>query len=144
MSHSMVFKSSGRLELTVHGSGPPTAEEWELYMVHARKVVRGRLADMRIIVVSYGGGPDSAQRKALMDLVGARGAPVVLLTSSIVARGVGTAVSWFNPKLRVFGLHDDARAFEYLGLTDDEAATARQMRAELERELGLTESDSRR
>lgn len=69
--------------------------------------------DQRILVVSAGGAPNPAQRRRLLTNLEGATAPTAILTTSWVMRGAATAVSWFNPELRVFGPHALREAMDF-------------------------------
>jgi hypothetical protein len=132
---TMAWREEGRISLTVHTSEPPTDAEWQRYLDGIHK--KGVPADQRVVVCSYGGGPNLQQRKLLVTAVEGRQAPVALFTSSAVMRGIGVALSWFNPRLKVFALGEFETGFKFLGLTDEEGKRVRRRISELEAELGL-------
>lgn len=70
----------------------------------------------RCIVVSEGGGPNSAQRQQLNEIIEPYRSvlKVAVLTRSPLARGIVTALSWFNPVFRPFSPDDLEHALEYL------------------------------
>ncbi len=87
------------------------------------------------MVITEGGGPNSAQRRTLNDFLRGRTTLVVLVSSSPIARGITTALSWFNPKVRSFAPDTIDAAFEYLGVAEQDKlpiwTQIRKLRAEL-------------
>lgn len=130
----------GRLVTTVHTVWEPSDEDWAEYMsgVHDFLPLEGQ----RILVLSAGGGPNSTQRKAMTDALDGAKVPVAILTNSWVMRGAATAVSWFNPNLRVFGPTAMEAAFEHLELTPWERAESSRVIQELQKSLGIQVTDS--
>ena len=72
----------------------------------------------------------------LTDTLG-QSVPTAFLSNKWVARSLVNTLSWFNPQLRAFGLNEDAAAFQFLELSEDEQSVACRLRMELERQLGI-------
>jgi hypothetical protein len=77
-------------------------EEWDVLL----ELIRKPKDYARILVFTYGGAPNATQRAHLTDILKHRRIPVSVLTPSLLARGAGTALHWFNPLLRVFDPDD--------------------------------------
>ena len=123
----MAWAGEGRLLVSVHGPDNPSVEEWNEYVewVLARETP---LDQLRTLVRSYGGGPSAVQRAQLTDRMSPDGkSKVVLLTDSLLVRGVGVAMSWFNPALRILGPQQVDEALDYLELDGSEAKEARRL-----------------
>src|SRR6185503_6498429 len=119
---SMLWSRDDRLAIVVHSEAAPTDHEWD---AHLADLTQGDvLADLKVIVYSLGGGPNGAQRSRLVRVLGNLTPRAALLTSSALMRGIGTAVSWFNPNFKVFSLNARAAAFGYLALSTDEIRRA--------------------
>jgi hypothetical protein len=131
----MAWRFVGRLGVIVHGEKAPTNLEWHTFLRDASK--HSARGDGRVMVASYGGGPDGQQRKALAEAVGHSPAPTVIMTNSVVMRSIVAAISFFNRKTMAVGLHDHDEACAYLGLSGEERGITNTMRKELEAELGL-------
>ncbi|MCA9609713.1 MAG: hypothetical protein KC619_29145 [Myxococcales bacterium] len=132
----MRWRRLGRLCLTVHGEQSPTDEEWTAYLAGIDRHVP--LHAQRVLVVSAGGAPSSAQRKRMVDALEGAQVPVAIITSSLLMRGAGIAVSWFNPFVEVFAPHQLARALDHLGLTEWQRAEVPRILAQLESELEIS------
>jgi len=124
-----------RLVVTVHTTAVPSDEDWDAYMAQVDAFLP--LEDQRVLVVSAGGGPNGKQRKMMVDALNGARVPVAIITNSLLMRGAGTAVSWFNPSLKVLGPGDLDVAVEYLGLTTWERVESARALKELEKGLGL-------
>lgn len=122
------------LNLVVHTEKPPGDEEWDAYITAIKSYER-ELPRVRTMVITEGGGPNSAQRRTLNDFLRGRTTLVVLVSSSPIARGITTALSWFNPKVRSFAPDTIDAAFEYLGVAEQDKlpiwTQIRKLRAEL-------------
>jgi hypothetical protein len=93
-------------------------------------------ADLRFVILSRGGAPDGAQRRALMAMVGsARKPPVALLSDSIIVRGITAAFHLFAPIMKAFGTSELQAAGDFLNLTPTERERVAALLSELEREL---------
>lgn len=109
----MAYARCGDHVVVVHGDEPPTDAEWSLYVADGVRWI----PELRgFLVVSDGGGPSSRQRREMeRALTGAGQMPrIALVSSSLLGRGIGVAVSLFNANLRTFRPDDLDRALEYL------------------------------
>ncbi|MDB4991053.1 MAG: hypothetical protein JWN04_6231 [Myxococcaceae bacterium] len=100
----------------VHDGGTPTEPDWRRWL----DLYRGSLPTLRgVLVYSLGGGPDAAQRGALIDLTRGWGAapPTAIVTSSMLMRGLVTALHWFMPahlQAAIYPLAELELALEHL------------------------------
>jgi len=124
-----------RLVVTVHTRAVPSDEDWDAYMAQVDAYLP--LEDQRVLVVSAGGGPNGKQRKMMVEALNGARVPVAIITNSLLMRGAGTAVSWFNPSLKVLGPGNLDAAVEYLGLTTWERVESDRALKELQKTLGL-------
>jgi hypothetical protein len=131
---TMAWDHDVRLSIVVHGKTSPSRLEWSRF-VNDTRALGGR--ELRVLVCTYGGGPDGAQRRELADAVRNVIVPTVIMTNSIVARGIVTAMHWFNPSMKVLPIDADTTAHSFLGLDPNEAERALELRRKLERELML-------
>jgi hypothetical protein len=131
----MNWRRMARLVVTVHTAAVPSDEDWDAYMAQVDAFLP--LQDQRVLVVSAGGGPNGKQRKMMIDALNGARVPVAIITNSLLMRGAGIAVSWFNPSLKVLGPGDLDAAVEYLGLTTWERVESARALKELEKGLGL-------
>lgn len=134
----MAIARSDRLFTVVYGVDAPTEEEWTRCLALFRER-EGR--ETRFLVESRGGGPDAKQRKTLAETLRNADTRVAVMTDSIVARGILTALAWLGLPQRGFALHDLRAASEYLGLSSEELQHAGEELARLRYELG---SDTKR
>ena len=134
MGRTMAWRTEGRLNVVVHSSASPTNLEWARFLNDIRPHADGTL---RVLVVSHGGGPDGAQRRALAETFPNRDRrmPVAVVTASVLVRGIVAAVHWFNPHIKAFGMDQMPEACRFLDLTPEERALVISLRAELERKL---------
>jgi hypothetical protein len=120
------------LLLALHGEAAPSEAEWDQYC----SAITGVLAHPNGfgMVLTDGGTPNTAQRDRMRRKDGGVARLNAVITDKAVVRGVVTAVSWFNPKIRAFAPREFPQAFEFLGLR---AAQIRSVCAALQR-LDLT------
>jgi hypothetical protein len=133
-ARTMLFEVVDKLGITVHGVANPSDQEWDALLAEIQKLADWR--GMRVIVFSRGGGPDVRQRRRLVASMKGIHPPTVLLTDSVVARGIATAMTWFRRDLKVFPTTKRAEAFRELGLADGVAAKANATIERFLRELG--------
>ena len=134
MQATLAWEMEGRLVVVVHGPQNPSGLEWTRF-VNA-SLARARGPEERVLVVSYGGAPDGAQRKELADAL-RTASPTVIMTSSVVLRSLGAAFAFFNRQLNVVGINDYEGAFSYLRLSAAETTVVRRLRQTLEARLEL-------
>lgn len=131
---NMQFKVVGQTFIVVYGSHNPTNEEWERYLA---AVERHGFESTVQLIVTEGGGPDSPQRKLLNDKLKGRSVPVAVISRNPIIRGVVTALSWFNTKIRVFVPSHFADALRHLGLPAADGKALEQEVNELRAALDL-------
>ena len=103
---NMAFKVIDRLFIVAYGTEDPTDDEWVTYL---QDVERHGIDRTMQLISTEGGGPTSTQRRYLNELLAGRSVPVAVMSGSAAIRGVVTALSWFNRKIRAFpptGLRD--------------------------------------
>ena len=114
--------------LAVHNVRNPNREEWDTYlemMSSLREAFGGDCARFRQLIFTDGGAPNATQRKAVADI--ARGLKnidkikVVLVSRSVVARGIVTAFRWLGFPLRAFAPDELDEAFAFLAVSRAEA-----------------------
>lgn len=128
---TMLFEVGDTLAITVHTAANPSDEEWDA-MLDALRKRNGDYRGLKVVVLSKGGGPDVRQRQRLVNVMKGMSPPTALLTDSLVARGIATAMSWFRTDLTVFATSRRADAYAKLGLS---AALAQKADATIHRFL---------
>lgn len=134
MQHARV----GAVHLVVHSSENPTDEEWSNYLDD----MEAFLPRMRgVMVLTHGGGPTATQRAKFKTFWGSQKIDpevrLAVLTSSVMVRGIVTAVTWFvkNP-IQTFAPTSLDEAFTFLGLTGHERTLLRERVDQLQKSLG--------
>jgi hypothetical protein len=135
MSPSMAFARCGPTHgVVVHTAAPPSDAEWQAYLQETERWFGPLIG---CLVVTAGGGPNGAQRRALAEMF-ARHGPVVVRTAvmmdSVVVRTIVNAINLFNPQIQAFrGDALDAALQHIRGVAHREALLA--TLAELRRQL---------
>jgi hypothetical protein len=104
--------------LLVHGLEAPTAEEWNEYL---KLIVDSRALVTQVVVHTDGGGPNPKQRDEVQSLYNTykpAAPPVAVLSNSVMARGIVTAISWRygREKIRAFAPAELDAALSWLRL----------------------------
>jgi hypothetical protein len=109
------------LLLALHGREAPSEAEWLEYC----NAIPGVLAHPNGfgMVLTDGGAPTSTQRDRMRKRDGGTSRRNAVITDKAVVRGVVTAVSWFNPKIRAFAPREFLGACEFLGLQGAQIAS---------------------
>jgi hypothetical protein len=140
MSGTMTWHFEGRLFVVVHGPRDPSNLEWQRML--KEEVERGRGQPMCTLVVSYGGSPNGEQRKLLERQMDHNSGPTCVMTKSTIVKAIAAALLFFNRRLKVVGLDENAEAYSFLGLSAAERALADRVRRQCELELGLASGGS--
>jgi DNA-binding LacI/PurR family transcriptional regulator len=131
----MALEMAGRTLVVVHGVTHPSDADWERYLDALR---RNAAAIDSQLIVTDGGSPTSAQRKASLELAShwAQTPPTAVVTSSVLARGAVTALSWFmKDRIRAFPPDEFDEACAFIGASS-EAPLLRAVTTSLRATLG--------
>jgi DNA-binding LacI/PurR family transcriptional regulator len=113
----------GHTLVVVHGKTHPSDKDWELYLDALRR--NADVIDSQL-VVTEGGSPNSAQRKASLELAAGHEAPApptAVVTSSVLARGAVKALSWImKDRIRAFSRAEFDEACVFIGASAKKAA----------------------
>lgn len=104
---NFVWEDTGTVRIMVHGHRPPTNEEWETFLSRTVREVNGQFTATErrgAVIYSRGAMATPHQRNQLrkLDFSSGRLPRLVLMTDSLVARGVATAIGWLVPALKDF------------------------------------------
>ncbi len=128
-----------RTAVLVHTRDTPGDDEWRTYLAALKARLDQQGKSVVSLVVTEGGGPNTVQRtdmnEALLKDGGSFSTAVV--TESRVARGIVTAMSWFNSGIRAFAPKQLDDAIGYLGLDPREHAEVLETLGRLRAELDL-------
>ncbi len=131
----MAWRFEGRLTVLVHGAENPSNLEWQRMLTD--EAARGLVDNGRTLIVSYGGGPDGPQRELLGRQIMRGPTPTCIMTKSALVRAITSALLFFNRNMKIVGLEDRDRAYDFLHLAPAERDAATRLRRELEAELDL-------
>ncbi len=98
--------------LLVHAPKAPANDDWNAYIeeLSSDKVER-------LLVFTDGVGPNAAQRDRMHKRL-SRDFPTAVVTPSLIARGIVTAISWLGREIRAFRPDELDDAIEYLRVVD--------------------------
>lgn len=104
---NFVWEDTGTIRVMVHGTSPPSDEEWQHFLASTVREVNGQLkaSERRgAVIYSRGAMATPKQRTQLrkLDLDSGRVPTLVLMTDSLLARGVATPIRWLVPSLKNF------------------------------------------
>lgn len=117
----MRYRCDGRMIIVAHTNASPSDEEWSGYAREVAAVLsRSAPEEVRTVVFTDGGGPNAEQRRMLTEIKGWNIVRVSVVSQSLAVRGIVTAFSWFNPKIKAFLPIAVGAAFRHLGLSPDE------------------------
>jgi hypothetical protein len=113
----------GHTLVVVHGVTHPSDADWAVYLDALRQNYQGIQSQL---IVTEGGSPTSAQRKASLEIVPDRWdqtPPTAVVTSSVLARGAVAALSWFmKERIRAFAPAEFDEACAFIGASTEKAA----------------------
>jgi hypothetical protein len=110
---NLVFQNMGSLLIAVYNENQPTDDD------HRKATAVFRTLDLekvRFLGVTRGGAPTASQRKDLTDILNGRELLAAIVTDARLVRGVVSALSWFNQRVRAFSMSEMDEAFKYLSI----------------------------
>lgn len=127
MAH-MVWEREGGggvVLLVAHTGTAPSDGEWDAWLAtleQMNKRFAGEFSLCANLVLTDGGGPSQSQRTRVNTLVaaGRSSPPVAVVTDSRVVRTLGSGLSIFNPRFRVFPPAQFTVATVHLGMARHE------------------------
>ena len=131
--HSMRHRYVDDFLLVVHGNEPASAEDWAAMMVTVESRTT-RIAGMFVLAPPKA-SINAGQRSDVHNFMRAARGPAAVLTSSKMARGAVTALSWFGIKIRAFEPSKTAEALAYLGCSAEQRHNVKMALREMEAEL---------
>lgn len=117
MTSTMSCRFVAGFLIEVHSEHAPSDADWELLLEMARE----HGADGKgCLVVSAGGAPNAAQRRALASLPHVAKVPTAVVTPSVFARGAVTALGWLGNSIRAFAPDALDAAMGYAGVAAED------------------------
>lgn len=114
---NVLFKiMMGKWLLCVYGKQDATDDD----VAEIIKVMRTLdLKQVRMLAYTMGGTLSTRHRKEINTVVDGKFPPLAVLIGSPMARGVITALSWFNRNVKAFAPDEEIDAFVYLGVPQE-------------------------
>jgi hypothetical protein len=113
------FKRMGNTVIWLCNSSQPSDKEWYPYVQEIRRAVATCEANndfLRFLVVTDGGGPNATQRSLSTENGLVKNTRTAVVTGSLFARGIATAYSWYDVRMKAFSPTDVRRAFTFLDI----------------------------
>lgn len=110
----LIQRVGNHLMLAVFGEQSPPDDEWQEYLRVMTKIE----PDDLLFILSAGGGPALMQRRDLEQVTGHHRGRVAVVTTSRMARGIVTALSWMEKNIKAFDPGRRNDAFEYLEISE--------------------------
>lgn len=117
MNKTVAMRAIGDLLVLAHTDKNPSNDEWQAFLSEIRRITPQRV---RVLVRTEGAAPDSLQRQQFNDLLAGTPVPLAVLSDSRIVQGVGTALRWFNPMMRVLPSRDLAGALAHVKVSSSE------------------------
>lgn len=135
---TVAYKLLGEIHVVLLGESTPTDADWNAYMAAVQEARAKGLEPerMRTLVITDGGGPSAAQRKRVNDDLQGKPTPVAMVSSSLMVRGVVTALQWFNPLVKTFPPEQVGEALKFLKIPERQYDTIWKEAQKLQSELG--------
>ena len=123
----------GRTLVVVHDKTHPSDDDWQIYLDALRA---NQDAIEAQLIVTDGGSPTAAQRRASLEYARGFALPAsAVLTSSVLVRGVVSALSWFmKDRIRAFAPGEFEEACAFIGAAS-ESTRLREAAARLRKTL---------
>lgn len=131
--------SNGICLLFLHSAEPPPLEGWQeslALMREAETDLKGDLSRFSMLVVTDGGAPTGEMRNSFVGWLNKRTVPIAVISDSPMARGVVTAISWFNPKIKAFSPSRWQDALSHAGVIADQGSEFLEEFKQMEKKLG--------
>ncbi len=127
MPRNMVTRRFGPLLILRENKETPTDEEWdECLDLLARDV-----DDVRVLVITDGGGPSPAQRKRLEQTLAGKPVKVAVVSESVKVRFIVSTVALLTANIKSFTLVEYTQALQHLDLDLDLRRIAQQQIREM-------------
>ena len=124
-----VTRRVGPLVILLQGTESPTETEWAECLHLVGKV--GDINSTRVLVVTAGGGPTLAQRRALEKVLAGTKVCSAVVSDSVKVRFILASVALFSTQISTFQLREIHRAYEFLGLTHAQVVLAEKALTEM-------------
>lgn len=133
MRNVIAERVSDQLIVAVYSAKTPEDEEWREYL----DVLSTLEGDQSMLVLSAGGGPNTLQRRDLEAVTRRHDGRVAVVTTSRMARGIVTALSWLGTNIKAFDPRSIDDAMAYLELDEPLRASAMTRARDLATRMGV-------
>lgn len=130
--NTVAYKLTGNLLISVHGREPVSAAQFPEILATFRRL---DYATVRMLVITEGGGPTPQQRKEMTTALNGQQLLTAVVSDETMIRGIVTALSWFNSKIRSFKTSQIDEALIYLELRPSRFEEIKQEISNLRRQL---------
>lgn len=137
------FRLVGNVILAVHTTAEPTSDEWDEYIAYCRRAAKlfgDDLSPCRQLLLTDGGGPNPAQRAAILkateNMPGAAGVPRAVISTSHFVRGIVTALTWLERNVKLFEPDQIHQAIAFLGIEESTVAAIWKELESIDEEIG--------
>ncbi|HEX6275088.1 MAG TPA: hypothetical protein VFZ53_18745 [Polyangiaceae bacterium] len=124
--------------LNLHTSHAPARAEWDQSMGQAKQYARQQdLRNLRILVVTDGGGPDAVMRAEVAEFYKANRVLVktAVITASLISRSIVAAIGLVNPHVKAFSPGHVRTALTHLDLPPTHASRIVRELDDMQRDL---------
>jgi serine/threonine protein kinase len=128
---TLVARLVGSVVVLRESSMPPFDDEWDVFLSLLASA-RQRMREVRVLVVTDGGGPNGPQRRRLATTLRGTSVRAAGVTDSARAKFIGAIISLFNPDFRSFRRKEVSHAHDHLGLTEIERKLVDEALAEMD------------
>lgn len=118
MGASISYEFVGRVCVYVGGPNTPETEDWDEHIRALRDHVAAH-PDSRSLIWANGARLSALQRKQLAEVMPKKTRTSVI-TSSVIDRGIVTALTWFVEGIKAFSPAQEKDALAHLDLREDE------------------------
>jgi hypothetical protein len=110
---NVAFKLIGHYLICAYNELPPSDADGRTALEIFRSL---DLDKVKVLTFTKGGAPTAKQRKDINDVLNGRQLTTAVVSDAVLIRGVVTAFSWFNTKIRAFPGSALEDAFQYLDI----------------------------
>lgn len=115
MPKNMVTRRVNDVLILREAKGPPSDAEWD----HCLELLvqdPHRIDQVKVLVVTDGGGPTPDQRKRLQQALDGARIPIAVVTNSMRVRFIVSSVALLTSRIQSFNMDEMGDAYAHLGL----------------------------
>jgi hypothetical protein len=134
---NVAFKLIGHYLICAYNALPPSDADGRIALDVFRSL---DLDKVKVLTFTQGGAPTAKQRKDINDVLNGRQLTTAVVSDAILIRGVVTAFSWFNTKIKAFPSSALEDAFQYLEIPTSRWSVFTEEAAKVQAEVGKQQS----